>query len=111
MGAEIAFGYVGLVALVWKFVDFLRLLANFATQKSAVITQITAWVGGIIGVFLYASTGFAANTKIGDTMLDKYNGTSLIVIGLMIASTASALVDFKQARDATDSAAKPRLLK
>lgn len=111
MGWEVALGTAGLAALVWKFVDFLRLLSHFATEKSAVITQLTAWGGGIVAVELFAHSDFGKNVTIGTTTLDKYSGMTLLIIGLMASSIASAAVDYKQARDTTDSAAKPPLLK
>lgn len=111
MGPEIVLGFVGLLALVWKFIDFLRALANFATQKSAVVTQVTAWVGGVVGVMLFAHSNFGTTVTVGDMTLDKYDGTSLLILGLMISSAASAAVDYKQARDNNDDASKPPLIK
>lgn len=99
-------------ALVWKVVDFLRQLANLKTQKSSVLTQLCAWVGGIAVVALGAHAAVSAALVLpGSTLpLGKLDFGSTILLGMLISSTASALVDVKQAIDGHDSAAKPSLL-
>jgi hypothetical protein len=104
-------GFVGLTALILKAVDFLRLLANLVTNKSAVITQLLAWIGGIGAVVLFAATDFGDSVNVAGTTLDKVSGVTLVLLGIMLSSAASVLVDFKQSIDSTDSAAKPPLLK
>lgn len=105
-------GIVGMVALVWKVVDFLRLLANLGTQRSAVFTQLAAWVGAVVVVALYAGSDLGNFPVPGtDLVLDQANGWTLVVLGLAIGSTASAAVDVKQAIDNTDNATKPPLLR
>jgi hypothetical protein len=103
-------GVVGLVALVTKITDFLRLLANLSQQRSAVLTQAVAWVGGVAGVFLYSASDFGPTVKIGTLLLDDVNSFSKVVLGLAVASAGSLAVDFKQALDRSDSAAKPPLV-
>lgn len=99
---------VGLIALVWKVVDVLRLAAG---RDKGAVTQLLAWVVGVGAIFL------AANSDIGETWdvgagkpLGLLNGASLVLLGLMYSSAASAAVDVKQAIDGHDSAAKPGLL-
>lgn len=111
MGPMLIAGTVGLAATVAKIIDFFRLLSNFATQKSAVITQLGAFAAGIIGVELYAHSDYASGIVLGDIPLSTANGASLVLIGLAVSSFASLAVDFKQAIDHTDSAAKPPLIK
>lgn len=99
-------------ALVWKVIDFLRMLFNFKTNKSGVITQITAWVGGVVLVIL-ASHATITQTLVlpgTDQALKGLDIGSLVFIGLLISSVASAAVDIKKAVDNTDSATKPALL-
>lgn len=109
-GIVVLTGAAGLAALVWKAVDFIRLVSNIKTEMSAIVTQILAWLMGIITVLAYASSDFATSVTIGEQSLDSMNFWSLMLIGIAIASLGSAAVDFKQARDTNDSSAKPRLL-
>jgi hypothetical protein len=104
-------GFVGLVALILKAVDFLRLLANIGPNKSAVITQLLAWIGGIGAVVLFAATDFGNSVNAAGTTLDKVSGPTLVLLGIMLSSAASVVVDFKQSFDSTDSSVKPPLLK
>ena len=104
-------GLVGLIALVVKIVDFVRLLANASTEKSAIVTQALAWLGGVLAVVLYAATDFADSVTIGGHRLDQTSIVSCVLIGMVLGSMASAAVDAKQAIDNNDSAAKPPLLK
>lgn len=104
-------GFVGLIALILKSVDFVRLFANIKTNVSAVITQVLAWIGGVVAVVLFSSSDFGNSVNAAGTTLDKVSGATLVLIGIMLSSAASVVVDFKQSIDATDSAAKPPLLK
>lgn len=105
-------GIVGMVALVWKVVDWLRLLTNLGTQRSAVVTQLLAWVGAVAVVFLYGASEFGTFAVPGtELLLSDVGGWSKVILGLAIGSTASAVVDVKQAIDNTDNAAKPPLLR
>lgn len=106
-----------LSALVVKVTDFLRMLTAWARgaaeQASAVLTQIAAWVAGVATTMLAAHSsaiGDLTIPKVG-VRLGSLDGSSQVLLGLMVASVGSFLVDFKQARDNTDSAAKPPLLK
>lgn len=104
-------GLVGMVALVWKVVDWLRLLTSLRTHRSAVTTQLLAWVGAIVVVFLYGASEFGTFQVPGtELLLADVGGWSKVILGLAIGSTASAVVDVKQAVDNADSAAKPPLL-
>ena len=99
--------------LVWKVIDFLRMLFNFKTEKSGIVTQLTAWVGGVVLVIV-ASHAAVTNTLVipgADQALHSLDFASQILIGLLVSSFASGIVDVKQALDATDSASKPPLLK
>jgi len=99
-------------ALVWKVVDFLRMLFNFKTQKSGIITQLTAWGGGVALVVIAAHAGVTKALVLpgSDQALGTMDFASLILIGLLVSSVASAAVDVKQAVDGTDTATKPSML-
>lgn len=100
-------------ALVWKVIDFFRLLFNFNTQRSAVITQVTAWVGGVVLVIVAAHASVTSSLVLpgADEALKTVDFASQVLLGLLIASVASAAVDIKQAIDGTDTSVKPPLLK
>lgn len=110
MEIVVLLGFAGLSAVVLKFVDFMRLLGSFPTEKSAIATQLLAWVGGIVAVLIYASSDFASSVEVGDQLLSELNMASKVLVGLMTASVASAAVDVKQALDGRDTSTFPPLL-
>jgi len=99
-------------ALVWKVIDFLRMLFNFNAQKSAIVTQVTAWVGGVALVLVAAQGDVTKHLVLpgSDQTLGAMDFVSLILIGLLVSSLASGIVDVKQAIDGTDSASKPPMI-
>jgi hypothetical protein len=103
--------FVIFAVLVWKFVDFLRLLSNYNDNRSGVSTQLIAWISGIILVVLSAHTGLTGKLVLPGVRqsLNTIDFTSQIFLGLLVGSFASALVDFKQAFDRKDTAIKPSL--
>ena len=98
--------------LVLKVVDFLRLLANLRTNVSAVVTQLCAWGGGILLVYI----GTVATVTKGvvlpgvDQPLGALNAGSIILVGMLASSLASTIVDVKQALDSSDTSMKPSLV-
>ena len=98
-------------ALVWKVIDFFRMCFNFKTQKSGIITQVTAWAGGVLLVVLAAHAGVTSSLILpgSDKALGSIDFASQILLGLLISSVASSVVDIKQAIDGTDSASKPSI--
>lgn len=97
-----------MVTLIGKFVDFLKSVTN--KDVNGVVTQLTAWAAGVAGVWLYAQTQWADQISFGDRALAQMNGASLIAVGLGASSLMSVLVDFKKARDQSDSARTPPLI-
>lgn len=104
--------YVLFAALVWQVVDFLRELTNLSTNKSAVVTQACAWVGGIMLIALAAHAAVTEAVVMPgmSVALGKLDWPSVVLVGLLASSLASTGVDVKQALDGSDSAAKPQLL-
>ena len=98
-------------ALVWKVIDFLRMLTNFKTQKSGLLTQATAWIGGVVLVIIAAHASVTSGLVLpgADESLRTIDFASQVLLGLLIASLASGVVDIKQAIDGTDSASKPSM--
>jgi len=98
--------------LVLQVTDFLRELANFKTNVSSVVTQAAAWVAGIILVVLGAHAAATETLVLPgvNEALGSLDGASQVLVGLLVASLGSTVVDVKQAFDNTDSASKPPLL-
>lgn len=93
------------VTLVWKVVDFVKYLR--ARDVDNALTQAAVWLAGVAVTLLLAGTNFADGIVIGDVGVGTMNWQSLLLVGLSLGSTASALVDVKKAVDNTDSAAVP----
>ncbi len=110
MDATLIVGLVGLVALVKKIVDYLRLAANLPGSKSSFITQTIAYVAGVAGTFLMGATQFADKVDVHGILLSNMDGPTKTLVGLSVGSAASVVTDFVQARDNNDSAAIPPLL-
>jgi hypothetical protein len=104
-------GLIGLSALAWKLLDFLRMLVNWKTSKSGVITQALAWIAACCAVFLFGESQFGDTVTIAGLNLETMDTPTKLLFGLALGSTASVLVDFKQAFDNSDSNSKPPLLK
>lgn len=101
---------LAMLALVGKFVDFLRYASKFSRHRNAVLTQLIAWVAGIVVVQLFAHSSWADSLPVGDSTLGHLNFWSQLIYGLGFASIASAAADFKRAVDNNDSAAVPPLV-
>jgi hypothetical protein len=99
---------VATLALALKLLDTTKFA--LAQDWNAVATQVSAWVSGIVAIFLLASTDFASGINVGDAVLSEVNISSLVLIGLSVASSGSVLYDFKKALDHTDSARTPSLI-
>lgn len=91
------------VALIWKIVDFVQFLR--VGDKDSAITQAGVWIAGVVVILLLSATDFASGIQVADYSLGSLNVASLILLGLSVGSTASAVVDVKKAIDNTDSAA------
>ena len=103
--------FVIFAALILKFVDFVRLLVNYDSNRSGIITQAISWVSGIVLVILAIHTSISAKIVLPgvNQTLGALDLASQILLGLLIGSLASVIIDFKQAFDKSDSAIKPRL--
>jgi ABC-type multidrug transport system permease subunit len=99
--------FVVFAVLVWKVIDFLRMLFNITTQRSAIITQATAWVGGVLLVLIASHAGVMKALVLpgSDQALGLLDFPSQVLIGLLVSSFASGVVDIKKAIDNTDSSA------
>ena len=94
------------VTLIWKVVDFARFIR--AKDVDSALVQVVVWVVGVAVTFLLAGTNWADAIVLGDVGIGNMTWQSLLLVGLSLGSSASALVDFKRAFDNSDSAAVPR---
>lgn len=94
-------------ALIYKFIDFLKYVTN--KDWNAAGTQAIAWLAGVAGVFLFASTTFARTNEIGGMSFAALGVGDKVFIGLMATSIFSAAYDFKKSFDNNDSAKTPSL--
>lgn len=102
-------GTVGLLALVWKFIDFLKQLTPPDKNYNAAITQAVVWVAGLAAVFLYSESQLGEGVTIGNITLEDADTPTKIIVGLMVGSLASGVVDIKKAIDSSDSSKQPPL--
>jgi hypothetical protein len=101
--------FLAALAAIWKVLD----LVKFAKAKdvNGALTLLCAMGLGIAAAFLFAQADIADGWDVGTTMpLSQLDGASLVILGLLWGSGASALVSFKQARDNADSATVPKLV-
>lgn len=98
--------------LTIQLVDFAREIAGGKAYRSSVVTQLLAWIVGIVIIWLGANAAVTAELTLPgiDTPLGLLDGGSIILVGLLASSLASSIVDVKSAIDGSDSAAKPPLL-
>lgn len=104
-----------LAAVLWQVIDLMRETAGAIKASSAPgrwsspITQVTAFVGGVVVVILAAHSGLFDNFAVNGQTLTSLDGGSQVFLGLGIASFASSAVDVKSALDGSDTAKKPPL--
>ena len=97
-----------LSAFVWKLVDFAKFLR--AWDPNAVVTQVAAWVAGVLAVWAVAASDLADQAAaFGFDLVDLGAGAKVLA-GVAVGSVASVVFDLKQALDQRDSAATPRLV-
>ena len=103
-------GVVGLAALTLTFVDFLKNLTPPDHDYNSAITQLVAWVAGLVAVFLYGESQLGDTITIGKTTLDHADTATKIIVGLSIASLGSTFYKLTKSIDNTDSNKQPPLI-
>jgi hypothetical protein len=101
-------GIAGLVTIIWKVVDVLRFAAN--KDWSALVTQGTVYLSALAVALLAREAEPFQAVEILGTTFGELDFAAVVLFALGIGSTASGVVDFKQAIDSTDSAVVPRLV-
>lgn len=110
MTAATIFGLAGLLALGKKLIDFAKMLTNWRTERSGIVTQALAWAVFVGLVFLYGASQQAAHQPIlpGLSLAD-LDGWSKLILGLSLGSGAGIVADWLAAKDQHDSQALPPL--
>jgi hypothetical protein len=92
-------------SVVFTFINLIR----FATagEWASAITQVLAWVSGVIAALIIAHTDLGAAFSFGSKSLSQIGWFSQCLVGLIAASTISVVNEIKKAIDNTDTAAVP----
>lgn len=104
MGPEL----IVLGAFVKKAVDFVRNLRG--RDMNAVLTQLLAWVSGIVVVWLASHVDFASAVEVANVSLDQMGLWTQAALGVLLGSGASVFQDALKSVDNTQSEAKPALI-
>ncbi len=99
---------VAMATLTLKIIDFLRYLRG--GDINGMLTQLFAWLAGVLVVLLVAQTDWADGIAIGDMSLATLGFWSLVFYGLSAGSGASAVKDFLKSVDNHNSSAIPVLV-
>lgn len=97
-----------MVTLILKLIDFLRYARG--GDVNGMLTQLCAWIAGVVVILLVAQTDWADGIAIGTMSLGKLNFWSLVFYGMSAGSAASLAKDTLKAVDNTNSAAIPVLV-
>ncbi len=95
-------------AFVKKAVDFVRGLRGRDTNL--VLTQLVAWITGVVVVWLAAKVDFASAVEIANVQLDQMSLWTQAALGVLLGSGASVGQDILKSIDNTQSEAKPKLV-
>jgi hypothetical protein len=99
---------LAMAALTLKIIDLLRYAR--AADFNGVLTQLCAWIAGVVVVVLAAQTEWASGISIGDKNMHTLGFWSLVFYGLSAGSVGSVAVDARKAIDNSNSAAIPVLV-
>lgn len=103
-----AFGLLTLAATVIKIVSVVKAVGK---DSNFVLTQVVTWWVGIIVLFLAAFSDLGGGIEVFGSELQDFDALSLVLAGLALGSTGSFAYDYKKARDNSDTAAEPPLVR
>lgn len=106
-GVSIA-ALVLLATFISKLIDFFKYVR--AGDTNAITTQAVTWGAGVLGIFLFAQTDFAAGVELGGVTVANAGWATLTFAGLMSTSLLSKVYDFQKSFDNTQTAATPSLI-
>lgn len=95
-----------LAATVNKIVSVVK---AFGKDWNYVATQLTVWIAGTFLLALAAHAMLAQNMVILGARLGDWDGSSIVLGGIVLGSTGSFAYDWKKARDNSDTSAEPAL--
>lgn len=101
-------GLAGLIAIIWKVVDFLKYVTN--RDVNAAVTQASVWISAVLVSLLAREAEPFSAIEVMGTTFGNLSSAAIVLFALGLGSTASGVVDFRKAIDTTDSAATPTLL-
>lgn len=102
------FTLAALAALVTKITSSIKYIK--AGQLGDFVSQAVTWGVGIGLAFLAANANAMESVDLNGHTLGSLNGSSVVLVGLGLASLASVAYDFRVARDNNDSASEPSLV-
>lgn len=104
------FTLLTLAALVIKIVTVIK---SIGKDNNMVLTQLVVWVVGIAVLILAANAEITEGIVVfnGAPPLGDLDFGSIVLAGLALGSTGSFAYDYKKARDSSDSATEPALLR
>jgi len=107
------FTLASLVAVIYAVTNFLKNIANIGDKasKNAVLTQVIVWVSAFGVLLLAAQAGIAADIQIANSVLSQLDVASIGLLSLGMGSIGTYAYDFLKAKDNTQSAATPSMLK
>lgn len=99
---------VAVGTLVFTVVNFLSYLRS--RNWNGALTQLVAWVAGVVGIVLAAHSQYASQITFGTQKLSGASWWTQVFLGLIATSLLSTFNELKKAIDRTDSAKKAPLL-
>jgi hypothetical protein len=99
---------VAVGTLVFTVVNFLTYLRS--RNWNGALTQLIAWVAGVVGIVLAAHSQYASQITFGTQKLSGASWWTQVFLGLIATSLLSTFNELKKAIDSTDSAKKAPLL-
>lgn len=99
---------VAMATLTLKIVDFARYVR--ARDINGIVTQLAAWLAGVLVVLLVAQTDWADGVTIGAMSLGKLGFWSLVFYGLAAGSGASTVKDTLKAVNPNDTSTVPAMI-
>lgn len=103
------FSLVIMAALIGKVMTTVKGVVNKDWNLSG--TTVGIWIVGWVVAALGAHTSWASTVVIQNVALDKMNTADLFFLGASLGSGVSQVYDAIKARDNTNSAAEPKLLR
>jgi hypothetical protein len=97
-----------MAAVAKKFVDFVRQLRG--KDVSGVLTQLLAWVSGVVVVYLTAHVDFASAIEFANMSLDDMSLFTQTILGVLVGSVGSVVKDGFKAVDNSQTEAAPNLV-